>query len=204
MQTARYIADSHDLEIIPLEDVGEVRYGKWEGKKIKEVAKKRLWRTVQFFPSRLRFPQGEALREVQFRAVQALERVTLQHDKEIIVVVSHADVIKLVLAHYLGIHIDLFQRIVISPASASVVSLMADGAVRVLRVNDDGPLQPPQAPQTKAKAKEEKKKKSARLHGTEVQAEKNSADGATTNGIVADEIMGEKITTQAGTVEDKP
>ena len=147
VQTARYIAQAHQLDLIQLENVGEVRYGAWEGKKIKKLAKKPLWHTVQHFPSRLRFPRGEALREVQFRAIQALERLNEQHDKEIIVVVSHADVIKLVLAHYLGVHIDLFQRIAIAPASVSVLALAANGGVRILRLNDTGPLEMPSPPQ---------------------------------------------------------
>ena len=142
-ETACYIADALQLPIATLDDVGEVQYGDWEGEKIKELAKNPLWGTVQFFPSRMRFPQGEALREVQFRVIQALEKLSTQHKKEMIVVVSHADLIKLVLAYYLGIHIDLFQRIVISPASVSAIHLMDKGAVRVLRVNDDGPLKAP-------------------------------------------------------------
>ena len=60
-----------------------------------------------------------------------------------IVVVSHADVIKLLLAHYLGVHIDLFQRLIISPASVSALQLSGAGPVRILRINDDGPLQAP-------------------------------------------------------------
>ena len=122
METAVYIADSHQLDIVKLEAVGEVRYGRWEGKKIKKLAQKKRWQTVQFFPSRMQFPAGEALREVQFRGIQALEKLSQQHPDELIVVVSHADLIKLVVAHYLGVHIDLFQRIVISPASATVLS----------------------------------------------------------------------------------
>lgn len=143
LETAEYIAKSHKLDIIKLEDLGEVRYGDWEGKKIKKLATKPEWHAVQYYPSRFQFPNGEALREVQFRAIQALEKLSATHHDDIIVVVSHADLIKLVLAHYLGTHIDLFQRIVISPASVSVLALMNNGVVRVVRVNDTGLLQPP-------------------------------------------------------------
>lgn len=149
METAEYIARSQNLEIIELEDVGEVRYGAWEGEKIRKLARKRLWHIVQFFPSRLRFPEGEALREVQFRAVQALENVNQQYDDSAyVVIVSHADLIKLVLAYYLGVHIDLFQRVVVSPASLNILSLPRSGFVRVLRINDDGPLQAPEPVKT--------------------------------------------------------
>lgn len=143
LETAEYIAKSHKLDIIELDDVGEVRYGEWEGKKIKKLATKPAWHAVQYYPSRFQFPDGEALREVQFRAIQALEKLSILHQEDIIVVVSHADLIKLVLAHYLGVHIDLFQRIIISPASVSVLALMNNGVVRVVRVNDTGILQPP-------------------------------------------------------------
>lgn len=143
-ETAAYIAEALQLAVEELPRIGEVRYGEWEGAEIEKLAKDKAWYAVQHYPSRFRFPGGEALREVQGRAVDALEELALRHDgRAMIVVVSHADLIKLVLAHYLGVHIDLFQRIVISPASVSVLALMDNGVVRVVRVNDDGPLQPP-------------------------------------------------------------
>ena len=141
METAVFIADSHQLPIQQVEAIGEVRYGKWEGKKIQKLAKKPLWKTVQHYPSRMQFPKGETLRGVQFRVVEALEKLSQQHVDETIIVVSHADLIKLVVAHYLGTHIDLFQRIIISPASVSVLSLSADGGMRIVRVNDDGKIE---------------------------------------------------------------
>ncbi|MDX1663439.1 MAG: MSMEG_4193 family putative phosphomutase [Candidatus Promineifilaceae bacterium] len=144
METATYIAQELDLEIEQLEAIGEVRYGDWEGAEIEQLSKEKSWFAVQHFPSRFRFPQGEALRDVQSRAVSALETLSVRYEPhEMVVVVSHADLIKLVLAHYLGVHIDLFQRIVISPASISAIALMDNGLVRVLRVNDTGRLEAP-------------------------------------------------------------
>jgi len=143
METADAIASSLGLEISALEDIGEVRYGKWEGKKIKKLAKKRSWFAVQHYPSRFQFPDGETLRHVQQRAVDAIEALAKQHLEEMIVVVSHADVIKLTLAHFLGMHIDLFQRIGLSPASVSILALSRNGPVRVLRMNDSGPIRAP-------------------------------------------------------------
>lgn len=144
METAGYLADALQLDVESVEALGEVRYGDWEGAEIEKLAKEKSWYAVQHFPSRFRFPSGETLREVQMRAVAALEAIAERHEqRELVVVVSHADLIKLVLAHYLGVHIDLFQRIVISPASVSAISLMENGMVRVGRVNDDGPLRPP-------------------------------------------------------------
>jgi probable phosphoglycerate mutase len=157
LETAAYIAKPHQREIIEMEEIGEVHYGQWEGKKIKKLAKKKRWFTVQFFPSRLRFPDGEALREVQFRAIQALETLSRRHPEDLIVIVSHADLIRLVLAHYLGVHIDLFQRIAIGPASISVIDLHETGGVRVLRMNEDGPLTAPTKPEKKKKSDQETK-----------------------------------------------
>lgn len=155
VETAEFISKSRNLNISLLDAVGEVRYGAWEGKKISKLAKKPLWRTVQFFPSRMRFPEGESLSEVQFRAVQALEQIAGQHPEKTVVVVSHADVIKLALAHFLGVHIDLFQRIAVNPASLNILLLTQNGMMRVLRLNDDGPLRPFSAPK---KSKKKKKK----------------------------------------------
>ncbi len=161
LETADYIAKTHDLNIIELETVGEVRYGKWEGKKIKKLAKKKAWMTVQFFPSRMTFPDGEALRDVQARGFQALEQLSQQHPDDFIVVVSHADLIKLVIAHYLGVHIDLFQRIVISPASVTVLNLHKYGGMRILRLNDNGPLEIPSKKETGSKESENNAKKTS-------------------------------------------
>jgi probable phosphoglycerate mutase len=159
-ETATYVADTHRLSIQYVDELGEVEYGEWEGKKIKKLARQPLWRAVQFSPGRARFPKGETLREAQFRAVQALEEIAARHEKEAVIVVSHADIIRLLLAFYLGVHIDLFQRLVIAPASISVLALGPDGPARILRVNDDGPLHPPpEAP----REGEEKKKGDKRL-----------------------------------------
>lgn len=174
METAVVIADAQQLDVIELADVGEVRYGDWEGEKIRKLARKKLWRIVQFFPSRMRFPNGEALREVQFRAIQALEKLSLQYeDDDYVVVISHADLIKLVLAHYLGVHTDLFQRIVISPASVSILSLPRNGFVRVIRVNDDGPLQAPK-PTKKNKKPDVMKRVKKRLNTVWLKRSRNS------------------------------
>ncbi len=142
METAQHLAAPHKLGVRLFPEMGEVRYGEWEGEPISELAKLKEWHTIQHVPSRFEFPDGESLRGVQTRAVNAIECLAEKHSDEIVIVVSHADVIKLTLAHYLGMHIDLFQRIIVSPASVSALAL-GKGSVRVLRINDDGPLQPP-------------------------------------------------------------
>ena len=144
IETAEILAEPNIVPIETNENLGEVRFGKWEGKKLKKLArKKRKWHLVQHYPSRFRFPGGESFSEVQTRAVKAIEDFSRLHTKEVISVVSHADVIKLVLAHYLGMHIDLFQRIAVSPASLSILALSENGSVHVVRINDSGPIKLP-------------------------------------------------------------
>jgi probable phosphoglycerate mutase len=168
-ETAAMVAKKFDLTVQECEAVGEVRYGKWEGKKLKKLAKKkRKWYAVQHYPGRFRFPGGESFIEVQQRAVSALESLSDQHEKEMIVVVSHADVIKLVLAHYMGIHIDLFQRIAVSPIGVSALALDKGGRVHVLRVNDSGPLQ---APPVNGGKKEGEGHQASLMHGEDNERE---------------------------------
>jgi probable phosphoglycerate mutase len=138
-QTAEAIARHHDLPVLPLPGVLEADYGDWTGGKLTELAKTDLWKTVQRAPSRARFPGGESLAEMQLRMVSALETVVADHPGELVVVVSHADPIKAAIAHYTGVHLDLFQRIVVSPASVTVFELSAHGAAMV-KCNDTGSL----------------------------------------------------------------
>lgn len=145
-ETAAHIAAPHTLPTVILERIGEVRYGAWRGAEIKELAKLPEWKAVQFFPSRFEFPDGEALRTVQSRAVNQLESLCHTYPDKAVAVVSHADLIKLVLAHYLGVHMDLFQRIQVSPASVSILHLMKGGGMRILRMNDTGPIVIPKPP----------------------------------------------------------
>lgn len=127
METAEAIAARFPGMIVkPLDALGEVRFGAWQGRSLSRLRREPLWHLVQMYPSRVVFPAGESFREAQMRAVDALEALAKHHDRQRIVVVSHSDIIKLVLAHYLGMHLDFFQRIEVSPASLSVLSLGPD------------------------------------------------------------------------------
>jgi probable phosphomutase (TIGR03848 family) len=120
------------------ERVGEVRYGAWTGGELKKLAKDPLWTTVQAHPSAVTFPDGEALRDTQARAVAAVRDWNGRlGDAATYAIVSHADVIKAILADALGLHLDQFQRIVVGPASLSVVRYTRLRPY-VLRVNDQG------------------------------------------------------------------
>ena len=124
METAEAIRQYHPhLPILHKEGIGEVIYGDWEGKKISDLAQRKMWRVVQEYPSRASFPNGETMRGVQIRVVNALEDLVLEHPRELVAIVFHADLIKMALAHYLGMHLDNFQRIVVSPASISSIML---------------------------------------------------------------------------------
>lgn len=133
-ETAEIIAARHGLPLKFERALGEVGYGAWSGRTFKSIRRLKMWELVMRRPSAVRFPEGETLRGVQARAVDAVEALAANHLRSTICCVAHADVIKLVLAHYLGVHIDLFQRIAIGPASISAVSVDA-ADVQVLTVN---------------------------------------------------------------------
>ncbi|NDJ55258.1 MAG: phosphoglycerate mutase, partial [Chloroflexi bacterium] len=105
------------------EGVGEVNFGDWQGKSLRQLSRRRLWETVQHYPSGARFPNGESIREMQFRVVSALESIASRHPSGRVAVVAHSDVIKAMLAHYAGMPLDMFQRLIVSPASISIVQL---------------------------------------------------------------------------------
>lgn len=134
-ETARLVAAPHDLDPVPYRSLIEVDYGAWSGRTLASLRRTKAWRQVMATPSRVSFPGGERLGEVQGRAVAACEDLAAAHREAVIVLVSHADVIKAILAHYLGTPFDLFQRLVIEPASVSEVELPAEGAPRVRRLN---------------------------------------------------------------------
>jgi broad specificity phosphatase PhoE len=112
---------------------------------------------VQVAPSRARFPGGESLREMQARTVAALDEVVAAHSHQTVVVVSHADPIKSAIAHYTGMHLDLFQRVHVSPASVTVFDFHPYG-VMMVKCNDTGGLDDllpePEAPATEAPTSE--------------------------------------------------
>jgi probable phosphomutase (TIGR03848 family) len=124
---------------IALDDrLGECRYGEWTNRPLAELAKSPLWRTVQDRPSAVTFPEGESLPQMQARALAAVHEWNARlGDRATYAIVSHGDVIKAILADALGTHLDQFQRIVVDPASISVIRYGARG-VQVLHVNDRG------------------------------------------------------------------
>jgi probable phosphomutase (TIGR03848 family) len=111
--------------------LAECDYGDWQGRKLSELAKEKLWATVQRHPSAAAFPGGESMVAMRHRAVEAVRRhdaaVEADHGPGAVwVAVSHGDIIKAVLADALGMHLDMFQRINVDPASVSIVQYTAD------------------------------------------------------------------------------
>ena len=140
LQTARPIEDACGVKVRPLEGVIEIDYGTWTGRPFTSLRRLKLWREFHgATPSAPRFPGGETLAEAQARAVAAIEELVERHPKETVAVVTHGDVVALLLAHYAGIHIDLFQRLEVAPASVTAI-VAGGGAPKVRRVNDTGTL----------------------------------------------------------------
>ena len=117
------------------ERISEVDYGQWSGKKLSILSKNKLWKTVQESPSRMYFPSGEGIAQMQSRAMTSIHELIEVKRKGAGVVVSHGDVIKAIVASALGVHLDEFQRIVIDPASVSVLEYSGIKP-RVLLLND--------------------------------------------------------------------
>ena len=132
-QTARAVAAAHPAAPEVATDRGllECDYGEWQGRPLAELAKEKLWRTVQAQPSAVTFPGGESLRAMQARVVEAVRRhdaaVEAEHGPHAVwLAVTHGDLVKAVLADALGMHLDSFQRLHADPASLSIVRYGGD------------------------------------------------------------------------------
>lgn len=138
-QTAAAIAAGRDgVKVVRDRRLAEVDYGAWTNRPLRELSKESLWSVVQSHPSAAVFPDGEGLAAVQTRAVSAVRAWNTKVGPDAAyAMVSHGDVIKAVLADALGMHLDMFQRIIVDPCSVSVVSYTHTRPF-VARVNDVG------------------------------------------------------------------
>lgn len=127
----------HGKEKEPIIEDGlsEVDYGDWSGKSLATLRRQKLWKVVQDHPSQMIFPNGESLLEMQTRALASFYRVEKVKGKNARLIVSHGDVIKAIVAHVLGMHLDQFQRLVIDPASITIIDT-DDGVSRLVTFND--------------------------------------------------------------------
>jgi len=133
-ETALPIARVRGIALRIERDLAELDIGEWTGLSLKQASRKPEWTIVQRHPSGFRFPGGESFPEMQTRMTAALARLVARHPGEVIAAVSHADPIKAAVAHALGTPLDLFQRIVIAPASISAIAYRREGPA-VLTVN---------------------------------------------------------------------
>lgn len=138
-ETAAPIAKQLGLKVRVERDLLECDFGEWTGKELKALMKLPEWHTVQRYPTGFRFPGGESFPEMQARMERAVDRMREKHPGQTVVAVSHADPIKAVVAAAVGTHLDLFQRIVISPCSVTAIAFGAGGPT-VLGVNAVGAL----------------------------------------------------------------
>lgn len=133
-ETAEAIARARGLTPCLEPDLTECDPGEWTGAALKRLVKRPEWRVIQYHPSGFRFPGGESFSEMQVRIAAAVARLAERHRGDVIVAVSHAEPIKAAAAHALGLHLDLFQRIVIAPCSLTAVVLGGERPA-VLAVN---------------------------------------------------------------------
>ncbi|MCB0060493.1 MAG: MSMEG_4193 family putative phosphomutase [Caldilineaceae bacterium] len=160
METAQPLAQKLGLAVVAEPGVLEVDYGEWRGGHLKELSKTPEWHRVQHYPSTFRFPAGETLREVQSRAVATIEQLRTAHANEVIAIFSHGDVIRTTIAHYMGVPLDLFQRVHISTASISILAFFQD-IPAVTQVNYR-----PALPKLEIKQPEEPSEETAQNEGT--------------------------------------
>ena len=139
-QTAQLVGEAVGRTPQACDGLLEVDYGRWTDRTLKSVARAKMWPVVQARPSLAAFPGGETIRGAQLRAADATEALVARHPRSVVVAVSHADVIKALVAFYLSLPLDGFQRLHVAPASLTVLALSAGGRPALLRFNDDGPL----------------------------------------------------------------
>ena len=136
-ETAKPIAKTLNLRVRTLQGLNECDFGDWTGRRLRDLSKLKSWSTIQKQPSSFRFPNGESFTEMQNRMLKTVGMILERHPEETVVCVSHADPIKAILASAVGTPLDLFQRIVIGPCSASVVLYTKERPL-VLSLNSNG------------------------------------------------------------------
>jgi probable phosphomutase (TIGR03848 family) len=129
VQTARPLAEILDLEVEIRSGLSDPDVGEWTGKKLKALRKEASWIKIQETPSQAGFPGGETLSDVQKRLVGEMDSIHRSYKpNDLVAVVFHADPIKMVLVHYLNIHLDLFQRFSVDTGSITVLRIQEQGA----------------------------------------------------------------------------
>jgi probable phosphomutase (TIGR03848 family) len=135
LETAEPLAVLLKTPVIPMAGLLETDCGEWQGQSVKKLRRQKVWKSVQLHPSLFHFPAGESIVDCQHRMVQVLESLRREYlDQDIVACYSHADPIKEVIAFYLGLPLDNFQRLSIDTASISALLVTENGS-RLLMLN---------------------------------------------------------------------
>lgn len=140
VETAEPIAHAHGLTIRPIDDLGEVHAGDWEGKSFAELQHRDDWRRFNAHRGSARPPGGELMLEVQTRMVRQIQSLAGGHPEHTVVVVTHGDPLRSLVAHYLGIPMDLISRFEISPGSLTTLQISPEDSC-LLSLNDTDGMQ---------------------------------------------------------------
>jgi probable phosphoglycerate mutase len=140
VETVEPLATAQRVEVRTSDALVEMDAGDWTGRTLTSVRRTKLWKVVQRSPSRFRFPNGESFVDAEARVLDELERIRARHPRGRVAIGTHGDLVRMLVSHYTGAHLDEFQRVASDPASVSVVHL-GDSVPRVLLVNDTGSLE---------------------------------------------------------------
>ncbi len=140
VETVEPLANARRLSVTQRPGLIEMDAGAWTNRPLAQLRRTRRWRDVIDRPSHFRFPDGESFAEAQARALAEIHAIAARHPRGRVVVGTHGDIVRMLVAHFTGAHLDLFQRTMSDPASVSVVTI-GEGHPRVLLVNDTGGLE---------------------------------------------------------------
>jgi probable phosphoglycerate mutase len=139
VETVEPLAAARRLEIRAADGLVEMEAGEWTGRTLASLRRTKLWHRVQQEPSSFRFPGGESFVDAEARAVDEIHRIAERHPRGRVLVATHGDIVRILVTHFAGAHLDHFQRVIADPASVSAIHL-GDGVPRVVLVNDTGSL----------------------------------------------------------------
>ena len=142
VETAAPLSDARGLSVSLLDALIDLNPGDWTDRLAKDLAQEALWASIQAHPGEARLPGGESFQECQARMVDALSAILGRHPGQTVAVVSHADPIKMVVAHFLGLPLDLFRRLSVSPASVTVLAFEPTGPCLICLNYTDPPVIP--------------------------------------------------------------
>lgn len=161
-ETASFLAKNLGLEIQIAPGINETDIGDWTGRSVKQCARTKLWDVVINRPGQLTFPGGESFAAIQARTVAELEAIAARHPEELVACFSHADPIRLAVAHFLNMPIDSFQRIGVDNCSVCVIHFGKEGRIAVPKINVvAGPLWPDPPAESKKNGGKSSAKKTA-------------------------------------------